>query len=50
VVIDSGRKVQEIELSANQETPICTGLERGKDNRIEMRFLDGKTISLPLGN
>jgi hypothetical protein len=47
-IIDSGRKVQDITLHAGEKTPLCTGLEHGEDNRIELTFDDGEHVSIPM--
>jgi hypothetical protein len=47
-IIDAGRKVQDITLHAGEKTPLCTGLEHGKDNHIELTFDDGEHVSIPM--
>ncbi|MGB4499026.1 MAG: hypothetical protein WBI40_10020 [Methylococcaceae bacterium] len=47
-VIDEGRKVQDMTLQTGQKTPLCTGLERDEDNRLELTFANDQTLSIPL--
>lgn len=48
VIVDAGRKVQDITLYTGQKTSLCTGLEHNADNRIELTYDDGEHVSIPM--